>query len=145
MKAVGTIIGACLVILLLGAVITGILDFRSAEYTEPHNVTTAGGVTTANVTLVAELFNDELAYVTIVSNDTDDAAVPSTYTSATKVLLISGLAESTTRQLTVTYRYGQLSQYWAADLGARSWPLLIILGVIGVIVGAVISAYRARD
>ena len=145
MKSVGTLIGACLIILLLGAVLAGITSFRSAEYEEPHNVTTAGGVTTANITITQDLFNDDTAFATIASNDTDDAAVPSSYTTSTNTLSISGLAASTTRQLTVTYRYGQLGDYWGADLGARVWPLMIVLGVIGVIVGAVVSAYKSRE
>jgi hypothetical protein len=145
MKAVGTIIGACLIILLLGAVLSGITSFRSAEYEEPHNVTTAGGVTSANITLTQDLFNDDTAFATISSNDTDDAAVPSSYTAGTNTLLISGLAASTTRQLTVTYRYGQLGDYWGADLGARAWPLILVLGVFGVVAGAVVSTYSKRE
>lgn len=144
MKAVGTIIGACLIILMLGAVIAGILDFRSAKYIEPHNVTTAPAATTADVVLTQELFQDETAYVTISSNNTADAAIPYAYVTGTRTLTVSGLEADKTHQLTITYRYGQLTDYWAADLGSRAWPLVIVLGVFGVIAAAVVGAYNSR-
>ena len=133
-------IGAIMIILLMGAAMTGIRDFRSSEYTELHNVTTAANVTTDSVILTQDLFNDETSNVTISSNITADAPVSSGYTSATNTLAISGLVASQLRQLTVVYRYGQLGDYWAADLGARSWPIFLVLGVIGVIAGAVYAA-----
>jgi len=135
------IIGACIVILLLGAVMTGIQSFRSDEYTELHNVTTASA-NSSSITLTQDLFDGETAYVTLSSNVTGDAPRPSSYTAATNALLVVGLQPSTTRQLTVTYDYSRLSSYWGADLGARAWPLFLILGVIGVIAGAVYAAAR---
>jgi len=138
------IIGAVMVILLLGAAMTGIRDFRSSEYTELHNVTTGGGVTTASVNITQDLFDSETSYATISSNVTTDAPIPSGYTPATNTLAISGLVASQLRQLTIVYRYGQLGDYFAADLGARTWPLFLVLGVIGVIAGAVYSAAKGN-
>ena len=142
MKPVLLIIGVCVIILLLGAVMEGITEFRAAEYTEPHNVTTGAGQTSANVTLSQELYQDSTAYAEITSNVTADAAVPFSYVAATKSLLITGLLENQSRQLSVVYRYNQLEDYWAIDLLSKTWPLFIGLGILGIIVGAVILATR---
>lgn len=145
MRAVPMIIGACIVILLLGAVLAGITVFRSGEYVEPHNVTTGAGVTTSDVVLTQALLDDGTNFATISSNLTGDAAVPSSYVSATKTLSVGGLLESQSRQLEVTYRYNQLSSYWAADILCKMWPVLLGLGVVGIIVGSVITANRGGD
>lgn len=145
MRSVTMIIGACVIILLLGAVLAGITVFRSGEYVEPHNVTTGAGVTTAQFVIVEELLDDNMIHVTISSNLTGDAAVPTSYVSANKTLTVGGLLESQTRQLGVTYRYNQLSEYWAIDLVSKAWPVMLGLGVIGIIVGSVISANRGGD
>lgn len=142
MKAVVLIIGVCLIILLLGAVMAGIRDFRSAEISRPYNVTTAAGITSANITLTQDLYDDDTAYITITSNITGDAAVPFSYTPATRSLLVSGLAENSLRQLSVEYRYNQLDTYWGADLASKVWPLFLGLGIIGIIIGAVIVGTR---
>jgi hypothetical protein len=145
MKPISLIIGSCIVILLLGAVLGGITLFRSAEYIQPAVITTAGGITTADVILVQPLFDDTTAYVTITSNNTGDAAIPSSYTAASHTLTISGLLESTSHYLYITFRYNQLGSYWAADIASRAWPLLIAVGVLGCIGAAVYTSYGNRE
>ncbi|MDD5338160.1 MAG: hypothetical protein PHG35_01945 [Dehalococcoidales bacterium] len=145
MKAISLIIGVCIVIGLFGSVMAGLLSFRSTEYTEPHVVTTGAGVTSASVVLTQSLFDDSTAFVTITSNNTGDAAVPSSYTSATRTLLVGGLLESTAHYLTITYSYGSLGSYWASDISSRAVPVLLIIGVIGVIGGAVYGSYRRNE
>ena len=141
MKPVMLIIGAIMVILLLGATLTAIQSFRGGDYTDTFNVTTTNETSVSKV-LSQSLLDDVTANAVISSNCTDDAPVPSSYTSATKALVIAGLETSTQRILTVAYKYPQLDTYWGADLGARAWPLFLVLGVIGIIAGAVYSATR---
>jgi hypothetical protein len=145
MKPISLIIGACIVILLLGAVLGGITLFRSAEYIQPAVITTAGGETTADVVLIQPLFDDTTSYVTITSNVTGDAAIPSSYTAASHTLTISGLLASTSHYLYITFRYNQLTSYWAADIASRAWPLLIAVGLLGCIGAAIYSAYGKND
>ena len=142
MKSVGTVIGVMLIILLLGAVMLGIQQFRSAEYTEPHVVATGLGVSTASINLTNALFDSQTSYVTITSNVTGDAAIPYSYTDSTKILVVSGLVESSTHYLTVVYRYNQLDSYWGADIGSRTWPVLLVLCCIAIAVGASVNAFR---
>jgi len=141
MKAISLIIGVCIIIVLLGAVLGAITSFRSAQYVQPAVVTTAPGVTTASVVLVQPLFDATTGYVTITSNDTGDAAIPFAYTSATRALTVSGLVASTSHYLYVTFRYNQLDSYLAADIISKLWPFMIGVGVIGVIGVAVYSAF----
>lgn len=142
MKSVLLIIGAVIVIILLPATLTSIDDFRAKDQIATYNVDTGGGVTTATVTLVEDLFNDLTANVTISSNSTDDAPIASSYSSTTNVLTVSGLIASESRQLTVTYKIDALADYFGAGTGARVWPLMLVLGVIGIVVGAVYNATK---
>ena len=136
-----------MVILLLGGVFTGIQEVRSTSHTEAFgSVTTAAGVTTANVTLVEDLFGDRTAEVTsVTSNVTTDVPLVSTYTAATNKLLISGLTASQTRTLTVVYKIGRLTDYFGVDTAIRTWPMFLVLGVIGIIAGAVYSASKRGE
>jgi len=146
MKSVMLILGGCVVILLFSAVIAGVQDFRSTEYTQVSgNVTTNPGITSANVTLVQDLFMDRNSEVeSIVSSNTLDVPLVSTYTAASNRLLVTGLAESNTRNLTIVYNIANLADFWAVDLASRTLPLFIVLGVIGVVAASVYVATQ-RD
>jgi len=144
MKSATMIIGAIIIILLMGATLAAINSFRMAEYEEPHNVITASA-NTADIVLSQAVFNDATYNIVVASNLTADAPVPSSYASATKTLTVSGLQEDATRRLTVTYKYDGLEDYYAAGLAARIWPILLGLGVIGLITGAVYNAMKHGD
>lgn len=137
-------LGAIMIILLLSPVVTGIQDFRSTEYTEAHGVvTTAAAVTTANVTLTQDLFEDRTSeVVSITSNVTSDVPLVTSYTAATNYLYVSGLTAATTRTLTVVYHIANLADFYGIDLAARTIMTFIILGVIGIIAAAVYNATR---
>jgi len=144
MKPVMLLLGACIIILLLPSIIPAIQDFRSESYTEAHGaVTTAVGVTTANLTLTQDLFLDETSQVDSASSSLGtDVPLTQTYTAASDRLLISGLTANATRTLTVIYKIGILDNYYGADLGARVWPLFLGLGIIGIAAAAVYTSTR---
>lgn len=147
MKPVMLVLGALVVLFLMGAGMTALIGFRAGDYTDTFNVTTDNATTTSDCTLSQDVLDDQKAYISISSNSTDDAPVPSSYNSGTEVLTVGGLHASTQRMLTVTYKYPLLSSttYWGADLAARALPLVLILGVIGVIFGAVYTAARGQN
>jgi len=95
------------VFLLLGAFASPILDgikgWRTSDVTENSVVATGAGVTTANVTLASDLFQDDVAQVIAVSSNGTESPVATSYTAATNVLLISALNASETRTLSVEY------------------------------------------
>ena len=146
MKSLMLLLGAIMIIIMMAAVATAIQDFRSEDYEESHaSVTTAAGVTSANLTLTQDLFGDRTAEVnSVTSSFGPDVPLVSTYTAANNHLLISGLAASGNRTLTVDYRIGRLDDFYASDLAARSWMMFLVLGIIGVVAAAVYQATR-RD
>ena len=145
MKSVILIISACMIILLLPAVLLSINEFRMTEYEEPHIITTAAEVTTSDITLSQELFSGETYNAVVTSNITADAPIPSSYVSSTQVLTVTGLEADNSRTLTITYEIDALNDYIGAGLGATIWPIMLVLGVIGIIVAAVYQATRRND
>lgn len=145
MKPALLVLAAIVIILFMPAVMASINDFRADDYTELHIATTTSPDTSENVTLTQDLLNNSLVNVTVSSNNTNDAPLPALYTSATNVLRVDGLETDARRTLTVVYKIGALDDYVAADMGAKVWPTLIILGVFGVIAGAVYTSTKPGD
>lgn len=85
--------------------ITGaIYDFRTdIREDEFNNVETGSGETTANVTLLKPVYDDDTNTIDILSNTSDDTPAYSSYNTTTRALEVSGLAASTNRTLTVSY------------------------------------------
>jgi hypothetical protein len=145
MKSVVMIMVTMLLTLLAPATLESVNDWRSREYTEPHIVVTGGAATTADVVLVNDLFSDATANAVVTSSDADDAPYPSAYVPASNTLTISGLAISTTRTLSVVYRIDGLSDYLGVSLASRVFPALLLLGIIGLIGGAIYQATRRGE
>ena len=145
MKTATLILGAVIILLFIPSAMDSIDDFRTTEQVDAYDITTGGGVTTANVTLSQELFGDETRNASVSSNMTVDAPIASSYVSNTQALNVIGLEASTERRLTVTYAIDALDDYPGAGVAARVWPILLILGVIGIIVAAVYNATQKGD
>jgi len=145
MKTVALMIGAVILMLLMPAAITSIDDFRMTDQEDQFITTTGAADTDSDVTLSQTLFGDETRNATVSSNVTADAPIASSYVSATKVLTVIGLEASESHRLTVTYKIDALTDYYGAGTGARVWPLMLILGVLGIIAGAVYNATRRGD
>lgn len=104
------LIGILALFLLFGAFASPILDgikgWRTEDTTQNFIVTTAGGVTTANVTLTKNLYNDDVSEViALTSTDGTEAPVATSYDDTTQNILVSALNAGVTRTLTVEY-YG---------------------------------------
>ncbi len=141
MKPIAALFGVGLFIAFLGAAIMPALqNFRSQDVTEPHNVTTAADITTADIVLANDLLDGNKVNVAITSPDPDDAPVAWEYVEATHKLTISGLQADTTRQLSVTYKVPRLDG--ASDLAARWLPTFLIIAGIAIVVGCAVSAFH---
>ena len=128
------LIGILAIFLLLGAfaspMIDGIKGWRTNDTTQNFAVTTGGGVTTANVTLTYDLYQAAVPEViSIISTEEADAPAATSYTEATKILLISGLEADKTRTLTVNY-YAETDNDVMRVLG----PFLGVLIIGGCVV-----------
>lgn len=104
----GVILAIIAIFLLLGPfrqpIVDGIKGWRASDTTENFVVATAAAQTTANVTLSYDLYQAATAeIIEITSTDETDTPVASTYTEATKKLLVAGLNDDSSRTLTVQY------------------------------------------
>jgi len=144
MSAGKVFIAILAVFLLLGAFASpireGIEGWRTDDTTEAFSpVTTAAGVTSANVTLAADLFQDSTSKVVSVSSNTTETPVATSYDAATNYLLISALDADTTRTLTINY-YADVDDTVMAAIG----PFLtfLIFGGLLVAIGFGVKSRR---
>ena len=145
MKVVMGIIGVIVIVLFLSPLRAGLLGARTNEYEQvTPAVTTAAGVTSANVTLLKPLWEDDIASVTaLTSSDGDDT--PAVYSFASDVLLVTGLQAETSRTLTLTYRYGALTGTNApADTFLNLLFIFIGIALLVFILAMLYSSWQKR-
>ena len=146
MKVVLTIIGVILVLLMFGLMMGGIKDAQTDSRTDTFSVTTAPAATTADVVLVADLYNDSILEITGLTSDVStDNALPDSYVSATRTLTVRGLDDDETRTLTVTYRYDALTGDSASTGSFLGFiPIFVIIAVVLILVGGMIAVFSRR-
>lgn len=145
MKAVILLLAAAVLMLMSPAIVDSVTDFRTDEYEAQYVAVTGAAETTTNVVLTEDLFNNSTYNAVVTSNTTGDAPIPTAYVSATNTLTVGGLIAETSNLLTVTYKYNGLSEYTGAGTGAAALPLFLILGIIGLIAGAVYTSMRGGE
>jgi hypothetical protein len=107
-----------------------IYDFRTDVRDDYfYDVTTAVGITTTNVTLLMPVYDNDSSTITILSDISTDNATVNSYNSTTRVLSITNLAANDTRDLTVSYDVGSLSDNSAFDtfLNQLPWIWMLVL------------------
>ena len=121
-------------------------DLRTESQTDEFAaVTTGAGETSSGVVLTMDLWQDTAGYVTSVTSDNvGDTPVVGTYTAATNTLNVTGLVESDTRTLTVTYQVAALGDYTGLDAIVAVAPLLLFIGILGAIIGGLWSSWKTR-
>ncbi len=108
-------------------------------------VTTGVSETTADVVLDEELWKSRTTSVTSITSDNGgDTPVADSYVEATQTLTVSGLVESDTRELTITYEYDALTDYTMMGMLVSWAPVLLLLGIFGLIGGALWAAVSFR-
>lgn len=141
MKAASILIAAGVIVLMMAGFMSALNSFMVKTQTDPYTVTTAAGVTSANVTLSQDLYAGATSRVTVSSTDTTDNPIAWTYTTATRVLLVTGLEANTSRTLTIAYDIDNLTVFWGAGVTAKVIPTLLLLGVLSIVAGGVRSAF----
>jgi len=130
------------VFLLLGAFASpindGIKGWRTVDTTQNFAVTTAAGVTAANVTLISDLYRDLVVEVISVSSNITETPVATSYTEASNYLLISSLTANELRTLTVNYYADSDS-----DVMKAAGPFLGIL-IFGGLLFAIFLAGKGK-
>ncbi len=145
MRSALLVIAACLIVLLLPSTFAAINEFRSTDYVEPHTVATGVGVTEADVVLSQELFGGRTYNAAIASDNVSDLPIPDSYVEATQTLTVTGLNADDTRTLTITYKIDALEYDIGVGIATRVFPIFLVLGVIGLIAGAMYNAFHRAD
>jgi hypothetical protein len=89
-------------ILFMLPVSESVYAFRTDLRSDTFPVTTAVGVTSANVTLLKTLYDNDTDTITFDS-DIGETPVYGSYNTTTRQLLVTGLTASTSRNLVVSY------------------------------------------
>jgi hypothetical protein len=144
MKAALAIIGVVIILILFGTMMSGINDAQTLERTDTFvGVVTGGGITEADVVLVADPFNNSILSVTsLTSNEVLDGPLPDSYVTGTNTLTVRGLNASDTRTLTVVYDYGSLTGSVGTFLGMI--PIFVAIAAVLIIIGAGIAVFASR-
>jgi 1-aminocyclopropane-1-carboxylate deaminase/D-cysteine desulfhydrase-like pyridoxal-dependent ACC family enzyme len=136
-------IGILAIFLLLGAfsgaILDGIKGWRTEDTTQSYVVATGAGVTTANVTLSLELYNDEVTEVISVTSNETETPIASSYDDATQKLLIAALNANDSRTLTVNY-YGLPDD----DVMNAIGPFLGFIVIGGLVFAIVYGVWKGR-
>jgi hypothetical protein len=87
--------------------------FQTEQRTDSFAITTGVGETTANVTLVKFIYDDDTSTIEYNSSIAESPST-STYNGTTKTLLIAGLTDNTSRSMTVAYDVDAIAAEGAA-------------------------------
>ena len=148
-KSGGAILGLIMVAVLFvifPIVMDSTHELQTDEYVQAEaGVTTGAEDVAADVVLTKALWDDDTAYVSsITSDEVTDVPVKGTYTAGTQTLNVTGLAVSKTRTLTITYEYDGLTTYTGMGALVGVAPLLIFIGVLGVVMGGLYVSFKGR-
>lgn len=147
MRAALAVIGVIIILVLFGTMMLGIKTAQTTERDDSFAaVVTGGGVTTANVVLVTDPYeNDILNIASIVSDNPLDAPLPDTYVPASNTLTVRGLNAADTRGLVITYSYAALTGA-AASTGSflNMIPIFVAIAALLIIVGAGIFVFAHK-
>lgn len=140
----GFLVVLTVAILFMLPITEGVYDFRTDVKTDTFRRITGVGETTANMTLLKPIYDNDTATISLLSDIADDAPVFSAYNTATRELQVAGLAVSGNRVLSVSYDIDALSASGAIDalVDKIAWVWLIV--VIGFAPAALVAIFLGR-
>lgn len=121
-----------------------IYDYRTIQHTSTNVVDTAVGVTTGNVTLANDIFDDDTDALDIDSDLHTDHPTFSTYNATTRFLVFSGLTANTSRTITVVYYSDALNAYASVNTFLDYLPYIWFIVVIAFIPAALFAIFTNR-
>lgn len=144
-KAMGVVMGVvaiAIVFIVFPIILNGVDEIQTdvAIQTAAGVETTSG--TTATLTLSTALFATRAADISAISSDeSGDTPTVSTVSNGT-VVVIGGLATSATRDLGVTYYVDALTDYTGLSSIVGVSPMLIFIGILGIVIGGAFYAWK---
>jgi len=122
-----------------------IYDFRTELRTDSFLTTTAAGVTSANVTLLDDIFGcPDIDSVDVDSDNVTDTPVPVSANCTTRALLVDGLSANITRILDVSYDVNALVGYDALSGLLDRFPWIWMLVIFSFPVAALAYLFLRR-
>lgn len=120
----------------------GIEGFRTDTKVDELPSVTAVAETTDNLTLSHSIYNDDPTGLTLLSTDADDTPALNSYQASTHSIIVSGLADNTTRTITVTYTISAMTLWSGVDTLMDYTPLVWYLSVVSFIVISLLAIWR---
>ena len=110
------------------------------EKTQVITVPTAGGVTTATLTLSDGVYDNDKSNVTLSSSNSNDTPVVSS--ASGKNVVVTGLEASSTRIMNVTYGSTALDNYTGLAAIVKVAPLIVFVSILGVAIGGAYFSFK---
>lgn len=121
-----------------------VYDFRTLLREDPFNYETGAGVTTANVVLIKQVYDDDIATIDITSSLATDSPLFASYSTSTRQLDITGLTEASNRTLTVSYDADALTGNSAISTLMGWIPYIWLLSIIVFPLAALFAIFTGR-
>ena len=122
---------------------SAVYDFRTDVREDAFSVDTAAAGTTANVTLIKAVYDNDTNTIGYVSSIAE-TPVYSSYNTTSRQLLTSGLTGSTTRTLTVNYDTNALTHSGAIDTLIDWWPFIWFMLITAFPIAAIVAIFTGR-
>ena len=120
-----------------------IYDYRTDVEEDSFTVATGIGVTTTDVVLTEELYDDDIDSIEFDSSISETPAT-SSYTSLTRTLAVASLTANTTRLLTVSYDKSAFDQSGAIGTLVDRIPFIWLAMVIALPPAAIVAIFLGR-
>lgn len=120
-----------------------VYDFRTDVREDDFTVATGLGVTSANVTLLKAIYDNDTDTIGYTSNVTEIPAF-SSYNSTTRQLLTTGLSANTTRLLTINYDTNALTFSTALNTLLNWWPFIWYMLITAFPIASLVAIFTGR-
>ena len=122
-----------------------VYDFLTELRTDTFSTSTAVGVTSANETLLEDLYDGDIGSVDIDSDLATDVPLGNSYNATSQVLLVTGLTDNTTRTLQINYDVNALEGFGAIVALIDRMPFIWIIIVFTFAPAALYAIFTGRS
>lgn len=142
MSVVMGVVSIAIVFIVFPILLEGAHTIQTDQVVETRTdvITTAG--TTATVTLSQALFKTRAADVVSISSSEIETPTVTTVSNAT-VIVVGGLNTSATRELSIAYEVDALTDYTGLSAIVGVSPMLVFIGVLGIVVAGAWFAWKS--
>lgn len=125
--------------------LTGLIyNFRTDLRTDAFVYATGGAETTANVTLLKPVYDDDTQTIDILSSLGTDVPVFSSYNTTTRIVDMSGMTANTSRTISVSYDIDALEGSDSINTITDRTPFIWLLIIIAFPMVALFAIFTNR-